>query len=234
MPDVAAKTHPFLQDATAPLCKPTKSQTNTYIPPVPSSMLGRTIFHVAKQAVAPARRTFAAEAAATSSSLVINFTTPHAPVFSDKVVDKVILPGEDGDYGVTAGHSPIISQLKPGVVTVIHTNVRFPRHRRCARDISVVAVQISIVEIALFPCRRPSVLPRYPTCLVSHHALFCVVACLFDWPLGPRVHWSSRACMQGESVKYFVSGGFAITHKDSPVTVRVIALLSRLSYSLCH
>jgi len=197
-------------------------------------MLGRTIFHVAKQAVAPARRTFAAEAAATSSSLVINFTTPHAPVFSDKVVDKVILPGEDGDYGVTAGHSPIISQLKPGVVTVIHTNVRFPRHRRCARDISVVAVQISIVEIALFPCRRPSVLPRHPTCLVSHHALFCVFAYLFDWPLGPRVHWSSRACMQGESVKYFVSGGFAITHKDSPVTVRVIALLSRLSYSLCH
>jgi len=132
-------------------------------------MLGRTIFHVAKQAVAPARRTFAAEAAATSSSLVINFTTPHAPVFSDKVVDKVILPGEDGDYGVTAGHSPIISQLKPGVVTVIHTNVRFTRHRRRARDISVsvVAVQISIVEIALMRAAWTS-----HFCLVSHHAFF--------------------------------------------------------------
>jgi F0F1-type ATP synthase epsilon subunit len=37
----------------------------------------------------------------------------------------IILPGEGGEYGVTAGHSPIISQLKPGVVSVIHTGVTF-------------------------------------------------------------------------------------------------------------
>lgn len=37
-------------------------------------------------------------------------------------MDKVLLPGESGEYGVTVGHSPVISQLKPGVVTVIHTN----------------------------------------------------------------------------------------------------------------
>ena len=36
------------------------------------------------------------------------------------VVEKVILPGEDGEYGVTAGHSPMICQLQPGVVTVVH------------------------------------------------------------------------------------------------------------------
>ena len=33
----------------------------------------------------------------------------------------MVLPGESGEYAVTAGHSPVISQLKPGVVTVIHT-----------------------------------------------------------------------------------------------------------------
>jgi len=35
-------------------------------------------------------------------------------------VDKVILPGAQGEYGVTVGHSPIISQLQPGLVTVVH------------------------------------------------------------------------------------------------------------------
>ena len=109
--------------------KPRRRQNITPPPSVRvvrDKMLARTIKQVAMAPVL--RRTFAAEAAASaSSSLVINFTTPHAPVFSDKVVDKVILPGEDGDYGVTAGHSPIISQLKPGVVTVIHTNVRYDK-----------------------------------------------------------------------------------------------------------
>ena len=35
---------------------------------------------------------------------------------------QVILPGEDGEFGVTAGHSPMISQLQPGLVTVVHTS----------------------------------------------------------------------------------------------------------------
>ena len=35
---------------------------------------------------------------------------------------KIILPGEDGEFGVTAGHSPMISQLQPGLVTVVHTS----------------------------------------------------------------------------------------------------------------
>ena len=33
-------------------------------------------------------------------------------------VDQVDLPGEDGDFGVLAGHSPLVATLKPGVVTV--------------------------------------------------------------------------------------------------------------------
>ena len=62
--------------------------------------------------------------AAAASGLTINFCTPHAPVHNNKIVNMIILPGENGEYGITAGHSPIISQLKPGVVSVIHTNVR--------------------------------------------------------------------------------------------------------------
>jgi F0F1-type ATP synthase epsilon subunit len=36
----------------------------------------------------------------------------------------VKIPGMDGEYGVTAGHTPIISQLKPGVVAIMHEAVR--------------------------------------------------------------------------------------------------------------
>jgi hypothetical protein len=69
-------------------------------------------------------RALAEPAAATSSAqLVINFCTPHAPVHNKKVVDQVILPGAAGAFGITHGHSPIISQLEPGVVTVIHVGV---------------------------------------------------------------------------------------------------------------
>jgi F0F1-type ATP synthase epsilon subunit len=62
-----------------------------------------------------------AEAAtAVSSDLILNFCAPHEPVYADKVVESVIIPGADGEYGVTAGISPIISELQPGVVQVIH------------------------------------------------------------------------------------------------------------------
>lgn len=64
-----------------------------------------------------------ATATSTSSDFIINFVTPHAPIFNKKVVESVILPGAAGEYGVSFGHSPIISQLEPGVVTVIHVGV---------------------------------------------------------------------------------------------------------------
>jgi ATP synthase, Delta/Epsilon chain, beta-sandwich domain len=64
-----------------------------------------------------------AAAAVSSGSMTLNLCTPHAPIYKGKAVDKVILPGDDGEYGVTAGHSPLISQLQPGVVTIIHVGV---------------------------------------------------------------------------------------------------------------
>lgn len=33
-------------------------------------------------------------------------------------VDQVDIPGAEGDFGVFAGHAPLISLLRPGVVTV--------------------------------------------------------------------------------------------------------------------
>lgn len=37
----------------------------------------------------------------------------------------MIIPGSEGEYGVTAGHSPIVAELKPGVVQVIHEPVSY-------------------------------------------------------------------------------------------------------------
>lgn len=70
----------------------------------------------------PLARQFS-ENAASATVMTLNLSTPHENIYSEKTVDKVLLPGENGEYGVTVGHSPIISQLKPGVVSVIHTEV---------------------------------------------------------------------------------------------------------------
>jgi len=68
-----------------------------------------------------ARRAFSDAAAPTAMTL--NFCTPHSAVYSGKEVAKVTLPGELGEFGITVGHSPIISQLRPGVVSIEHTGV---------------------------------------------------------------------------------------------------------------
>jgi hypothetical protein len=65
----------------------------------------------------------ASAAAPAGSNLLINFNTPHAPIMPNKQVKHVILPGDHGEYGVTAGHAPLIAQLKPGIVAVTHTGV---------------------------------------------------------------------------------------------------------------
>ena len=56
-------------------------------------------------------RSFATEGSG-ASAMKLSLCTPHETIYHDKVIDKVILPGEQGEYGVTVGHSPIISQLK--------------------------------------------------------------------------------------------------------------------------
>src|SRR5499425_1812796 len=43
--------------------------------------------------------------------------SPEKIAFSGEV-DQVDVPGSEGDFGVFAGHAPLISLLRPGVVTV--------------------------------------------------------------------------------------------------------------------
>jgi F-type H+-transporting ATPase subunit epsilon len=42
---------------------------------------------------------------------------PEKLLFSGEV-DQVDVPGSEGDFGVLAGHSPLIAMLRPGIVTI--------------------------------------------------------------------------------------------------------------------
>ncbi len=47
----------------------------------------------------------------------IEVTTPGKLVFRSEV-EMAVIPGEEGDFGVLAGHSALISNLKTGVVNI--------------------------------------------------------------------------------------------------------------------
>ena len=82
-----------------------------------ASMLAKT-FHrnIAKVPV----RALSTAAASSGPELKLTFTTPHNPIYVDKVVAGLSLPGEQGYYGVLANKTPVIGQLQPGLVTVYH------------------------------------------------------------------------------------------------------------------
>ena len=46
-----------------------------------------------------------------------DLVSPERMLFSGEV-DQVDIPGTEGDFGVMAGHAPVISGIRPGIVTV--------------------------------------------------------------------------------------------------------------------
>jgi len=63
-------------------------------------------------------RAFSSEADATSVTL--NFSVPYESIYNGASVFRVIIPGAEGEYGVTPGHVPYVAQLKPGVLQILH------------------------------------------------------------------------------------------------------------------
>ena len=53
----------------------------------------------------------------------LSLVSPERLLFADQV-DQVDLPGVEGDFGVLAGHAPIVAMLRPGIVTTIAGSVR--------------------------------------------------------------------------------------------------------------
>lgn len=53
----------------------------------------------------------------------LGLASPEKLLFAGQV-DQVDLPGVEGDFGVLAGHAPIVTVLRPGIVTAIAGAVR--------------------------------------------------------------------------------------------------------------
>jgi len=65
-------------------------------------------------------RCMSSAAEASDGSMTLNFNLPHETIYSEAKVSQVIVPGAAGEYGITADHVPIVAQLKPGVLQIMH------------------------------------------------------------------------------------------------------------------
>jgi F-type H+-transporting ATPase subunit epsilon len=52
-----------------------------------------------------------------------DLVSPEKLAFSGEV-DQVDIPGVEGDFGVLAGHAPVVAAIRPGVLTVITGGTR--------------------------------------------------------------------------------------------------------------
>ena len=59
------------------------------------------------------------------AELHLDFVSPESVLFSDDV-DQVDLPGAEGDMGILAGHAPLVTVLRPGIVTIYRGGAREP------------------------------------------------------------------------------------------------------------
>ena len=51
------------------------------------------------------------------ASFHLDLVSPEKLLFSGEV-DQVDVPGSEGDFGVLAGHAPLIATLRPGILTI--------------------------------------------------------------------------------------------------------------------
>jgi len=59
------------------------------------------------------------------AGLHFEFVSPERVLFAGDV-DQVDLPGAEGDMGILAGHAPLVTALRPGIVTVYREGKREP------------------------------------------------------------------------------------------------------------
>jgi len=59
------------------------------------------------------------------AELHFEFVSPESVLFSGEV-DQVDLPGAEGDMGILAAHAPLVTTLRPGIVTIYRGSAREP------------------------------------------------------------------------------------------------------------
>jgi F-type H+-transporting ATPase subunit epsilon len=55
---------------------------------------------------------------ATMATFHFDLVSPEKLAFSGEV-DQVDIPGVEGDFGVLAGHAPVVAAIRPGILTVM-------------------------------------------------------------------------------------------------------------------
>jgi len=60
-----------------------------------------------------------------ADALHFEFVSPETVLFSGEV-DQVDLPGAEGDMGILANHAPLVTILRPGIVTIYRGGAREP------------------------------------------------------------------------------------------------------------
>ena len=82
-------------------------------------MLSNLVRRVPAAASAAARRHLSTPAPA-GGAMKLNFNLPQETLYDSAEVASVLVPGAMGEYEVTAGHVPIVAELKAGMLTVKH------------------------------------------------------------------------------------------------------------------
>jgi F-type H+-transporting ATPase subunit epsilon len=59
------------------------------------------------------------------AGLHLELVSPESVLFSGDV-DQVDLPGAEGDMGILPGHAPLVTTLRPGIVTIFRDGRREP------------------------------------------------------------------------------------------------------------
>ena len=64
-----------------------------------------------------------AERVTTMATFHFDLVSPEKLAFSGEV-DQVDVPGVEGDFGVLAGHAPVVAAIRPGILTVTSGGTR--------------------------------------------------------------------------------------------------------------
>ena len=71
----------------------------------------------------------------TMATFHFDLVSPEKIAFSGEV-DQVDVPGVEGDFGVLAGHAPVVAAIRPGIITVIVGGTGEDHRARRARRMS--------------------------------------------------------------------------------------------------
>src|SRR5258708_30803140 len=84
----------------------------------------------------------------TMATFHFDLVSPEKLAFSGEV-DQVDVPGVEGDFGVLAGHAPVVAAIRPGILTITNAGA----HQKV----------IVLGDLAQMADKRPTPLADLPT-----------------------------------------------------------------------